>query len=294
MSVACRWTRRLCGRHLTLNRGMHSSAVLSNKEDETPKKVWVTHHREGEKMSWNVPSEPVDVRQKIPDNEWRGLLHRIAPKKPIRADFMSYMQRGIDLRPSSIKRWWGNMQTEAAAKDQMYKPERVAVLGFELAAAHFVVHRGGRVRFRGVKEWVEQNEDEEYELSRHYQPGVYIEEVDASKINLVYEGLESMKNLMYLKNLSVSGCAHIDDWCIDRICCQFSGTLEHLDISGCTKVTERGIGALARLRQLRTLNITGLDGVKDIRLLCLLLKDDLPQLKISGINYFNPETLEHS
>ncbi|XP_063881278.1 uncharacterized protein LOC135111662 isoform X1 [Scylla paramamosain] len=294
MSVVCCWTRHLCGKHLTLSRGVCSSAVLSKKEEDTPKKEWVTHHHEGEKMSWNAPKESVDVRHEMPHSEWRGLLHQMAPKKPVRIDFINYMQRGIDLRPSSVKKWWGNMQTEAAAKDQMYKAERVAALGFDLAAAHFVVHRGGRVRFKDAKEWVEQDEDGVYELSRHYEPGVYIEEVDASKINLVYEGLESMKNLKYLKSLNVSGCAHIDDWCIDRICSQFSGTLEHLDISRCTKVTERGIGALVRLRQLCTLNLAGLEGVKDVRLLCLLLRDDLPQLKISGISYLNPQTLEYA
>lgn len=271
-----------------------SSAAFSKKEEATPKKVWVTHHREGEKMSWNVPDEPADFRHGMPDNEWRGLLHRIAPKKPIKVDFMNYMQRGIDLRPSSIQKWWGNLQNEAAAKDQTFKPERVAALGFDLAAAHFIVHRGGRVRFKGAKEWVGQDEDGEYELSRHYLPDVHVEEVDASKVNLMYEGLESMKNLKYLKSLNVSGCIHIDDWCIDRICSQYAGVLEHLDISGCTKVTQRGIGALARLRQLRTLNLTGLEGVKDVNLLCLLLRDELPHLKISGISYLHPQTFQYS
>ena len=71
------------------------------------------------RRSWLIISTcDIHPRPRAPDSEWHGLLHRIQPKKPIKADFMSYMQRGIDLRPSSIKRWWGNLQTEAAAKDQ--------------------------------------------------------------------------------------------------------------------------------------------------------------------------------
>lgn len=78
-----------------------------------------------------------------------------------------------------------------------YKPERVAVLGYELAAAHFIVHRGGKVRFRGAQEWVQQDEDGLYSLARKYQPGVYVEEIDARGVNLVYEGLESISKCMF-------------------------------------------------------------------------------------------------
>lgn len=68
----------------------------------------------------------------------------------------------------------------------------MASLGFDLAAAHFIVHRGGRVRFQGRQEWVEQDEDGLYDLARSFQFGVYVEEIDASPVNLMYEGLESM------------------------------------------------------------------------------------------------------
>lgn len=78
-----------------------------------------------------------------------------------------------------------------------YNPERVAALGFDLAAAHFIVHRGGKVRFKEAQEWVQQDEDGIYELTRHYHPGVFVEEIDASGVNLVYEGLESMSKFTF-------------------------------------------------------------------------------------------------
>lgn len=71
-------------------------------------------------------------------------------------------------------------------------------MGFDLAAAHFVVHRGGKIRFRNSVEWVQQNEDGEYELSPHFIPNVFVEAIDASGIDLLYEGLGSMGMYCFL------------------------------------------------------------------------------------------------
>lgn len=87
-----------------------------------------------------------------------------------------------------------------------FNPDRVATLGFDLAAAHFIVHRGGKVRFKGAQGWVEQDEDGLYNLARIFQPGVYVEEIDTRGVNLVYEGLESIsKCILYGKILSCPG-----------------------------------------------------------------------------------------
>lgn len=292
MSLVRHWARRLRGDRLPLRRGLCSSSWLSKSEESSKEKVWYSPNVEVEKQSWNAPK--LRSQNQVPTNEWQGLFHQFMPEKGHAMDIVSYLQRGIDLRPSSVRRWWSSLQREAAGKDQMFNPQRVATLGFELAAAHFIVHRGGKVRFRGAQEWVQQDEDGLYDLARNFQPGVYMEEIDARGVNLVYEGLESMKNLHCLKGLNVANSPNIDDWCIDRICSEFSGSLEHLDLSGCTQVTDRGVAALARLRCLQTLNLEGLDSIRDIKLLCLLLEDELPEIKILGIDYMNPQALEHS
>ena len=38
-------------------------------------------------------------------------------------------------------------------------------------------------------------------------------------------------------------------------------------------------------RTLKTLDITGLDTIRDIKLLCLLLEDVNPSIEIIGVNY---------
>lgn len=73
-----------------------------------------------------------------------------------------------------------------------YRAERVAVLGFDLAAAHFLVYRGGKVRFKNAQEWAQKDEDGNYDLINLYTPDVFVEALDACGVNLLYEGLENM------------------------------------------------------------------------------------------------------
>ncbi|CAL4060887.1 unnamed protein product, partial [Meganyctiphanes norvegica] len=166
-----------------------------------------------------------------------------------------------------------------------YLTERVQAVGFDLAAAHFIVHRGGRVRFKGADTWTCQDKNGEYSLPGYYKEGIHVEAIDASETSLVYEGLECLSNLRYLKWLSLASCPHVDDWCLDRLCGQYADTLEHLNLSYCWKVTENGISACSRLRNLKTLNLEGMDHVKNIQMLCILLEENNSNLSIEGLDF---------
>jgi len=52
----------------------------------------------------------------------------------------------------------------------------------------------------------------------------------------IYEGLQNMRNLVYLKSLDLSNCPLIDAWCLDRITGEFGESLEVLNLSGCESV----------------------------------------------------------
>lgn len=54
-------------------------------------------------------------------------------------------------------------------------------------------------------------------------------------------------SLTRLKKLHLRNCPYVDDWCLGRFH-MFGNTLEHLDISGCNLVSERGICSLHNLR----------------------------------------------
>lgn len=245
---------------------------------------------EREKESWKTESE----KEELPKGEWRSFFHYFAPKKGITIDVVHHLQKGFDLRPKALQKWLKKIKQKRSENDQVFRKDRVAALGFDLAAAHFIVHRGGKIRFKDSQEWTQQDEDEEYDLPGHYNENYAVEAIDASETNILYEGFECISNLKQLTWLSVANCPHIDDWCIDRICGQYASTLKHLDISNCTKITHRGIAALARLGELRSLHINGLENIRDIQLLCLLLEDILPEIKIVGIDYMDTSSLQKS
>lgn len=50
-----------------------------------------------------------------------------------------------------------------------------------------------------------------------------------------------------IKMLILRDCQYIDDFCLSRLY-KISNTLEFLDISGCTLVTDNGLAALCKLR----------------------------------------------
>jgi len=246
-----------------------------------------------DKESWGTePEEHV-----LPEKEWKSMFHYFQPKKGLGIDVVHRLQKGVDLRPQAIKKWYHERKALKNVVTQSYITERVQAVGFDLAAAHFIVHRAGRVRFKGANIWTGQDKNGEYSLPGHYQEGVYVEAIDASGTSLVYEGLESMSNLRHLKWLSVATCPYVDDWCIDRICGQYGNTLEHLNLSYCRKVTETGISALARLRNLKKLNLEGMGHVKNIQMLCILLEESNSNLSIEGLDFldekFNDQLTDH-
>lgn len=186
-------------------------------------------------------------------------------------------------------------------KTQTFIKERLIALGPDLSAAHFLCHRGCRVRFRGKQPPDADPDDTETCFVTHenaqellpdqYEPGWYVEEIDASHSSLVYEGFQNLRNLIHLKRLDLSYSPLVDVWCIDRVCGEFQDSLEHLDISGCRALNWNAIESLWRFRKLRTLVLHDMDHIKDLRLLCLMLLDVFPDLNIKGVDYANPDLL---
>jgi len=61
--------------------------------------------------------------------------------------------------------------------------------------------------------------------------------------------------------------------------------LEHIDVSGCKQVSERGIGTLVRCKKLKTLVVENLSHVKHLEMVAAMLEDHLPELQVIGIDY---------
>lgn len=65
-------------------------------------------------------------------------------------------------------------------------------LGPDLAAAHFIVHRNGAVKFVGDNAWHKRKKKGRfftmYELPAQKIPGLFLEAIDASNTELMFEG----------------------------------------------------------------------------------------------------------
>ena len=125
-----------------------------------------------------------------------------------------------------------------------------------------------------------------------YQPGWYLEAIDAAESVLVYEGLNNVRNLVFLQYLDVSYNGFVDEWFLDRITGEYRDSLEYLDISGCSGLDSNGIECVWRLRHLKTIVMYDMDHVEDLPLLCLMLLEVFPNLEIKGVEYMQTELLE--
>ncbi len=144
-------------------------------------------------------------------------------KKPRMAAFVDYGYYKEHLMRDKYK---------ALVASQMFFRERVQALGPDLSAAHFLLYRNCRVRFKGHDHWTELDKYQKSNLPPGYEPGWYIEAIDAAESELVYEGLHNLRNLIFLRYLDLSYCPYIDAWCLDRITGEYKDSLEYLDLSG--------------------------------------------------------------
>ncbi|XP_053688187.1 distal membrane-arm assembly complex protein 2 [Sabethes cyaneus] len=197
------------------------------------------------------------------------------------SELLEAMQQPVDLSPSGIKKWWTNRRTRIDSYMQNFIPERHAMLGDDLAAAHFVVHRGGSVRFRGQDQWVKMNDKEEYDLPSNYIPNMVLEEINCDNMTLYYEGLENIRRLRCLTHLSFRGVVNFDDWFLDRLSGSEFPRLQVLDLRG-TAVTEKGLHCLYRLPSVQTLLLD--DPKRDVmwELTVALLEEWNPQLEVKA------------
>ncbi|XP_044269722.1 distal membrane-arm assembly complex protein 2 [Tribolium madens] len=195
-------------------------------------------------------------------------------------DLLKLLQTPINLTPSAIKKWWTEKKEFKEMMLQSYIPERNQTLGNELAAAHFIVHRGGAVKFYNEDWWIKANKYNEYKLPRFYQEDKVLQAIDCTDMNLFYEGLVNLKDLKQVEWLRFSGVEKFDDWYLDRISNMFRHSLVYLDIRDCPNYTERGLGALHRMEKLKILCIDDMLMTESFEMTCLLLQEVNPDLDI--------------
>lgn len=235
---------------------------------------------------------------KAEDMKWRKAWHeenaqhfnflRTFYKEDTGSRLVKRMSRVIDMSPSGLKKWFMEKQEETKLVDFSYLPARNEMLGDELAAAHFIVSRGGAIKFVDEDRWVKANDKGNYVLPRFRDDDKFLEAIDCLDMDILYESIENFRNLQKVKWLSLNGCNNIDDWCLDALGNIFSDTVVYLDLRNCPKITYRGLGALAKMKELKILYLDDFYRTTTYELTCLLLQEMNPYLDIKS----DPVTFE--
>lgn len=189
----------------------------------------------------------------------------------VEADFdkeslKQFMQRKIDVNDIAEQR------VDAKTKEK---------IGKDLAAAYVVVKSGGRIQFAGMDRWIEKK-GSHIPLPNHNIPNLKLQVADLTGSSIRYEGLAFLEGTS-IKMLILRDCQYIDDFCLSRLY-KISNSLEFLDISGCTLVTDNGLAALCKLRNLKGLRINDLPNAGNKALIAAYLLDENPELNVLGVD----------
>lgn len=178
-----------------------------------------------------------------------------------------------------LQHWWKRQKDNYKEYVEKEQYKKYILAGPDLAAAKYVIECSGKIRFKNHNEWIDKTKKNELsKLPEEYDENFILEEIDFNGYPIRFEHLDFIFNLYNLRTLSFRGCKTIDDWSLDKLSAEFP-KLEHLDVSECENVTERGLEALYRMPNLKKLTVTNFHGSAAFELTCFLLEDVNPYLK---------------
>ncbi|XP_034252750.1 distal membrane-arm assembly complex protein 2 [Thrips palmi] len=202
-------------------------------------------------------------------------------------DLLKILQTPIDLRASKLKSWWQKKLLDRNLEIQEYDGLRNASLGSDISIGHALLPLGVGLLYKG-KPWMkaEVGSWNIPEVPDTREDDWILEAVDFSGTPICYEGLLNFKNLSSVHTIKAQNCPHLDDWCIDILCSEVL-TLEQLDVSGCKNISPKGLIPLTRLPNLQRIDLTDCPAFEthDGVLMCILLQEFNPNLKIDGVVY---------
>lgn len=270
-------TNRQSGIFIVALRLQHLSSQPKSTPDDakssTLDRIREELNADKDKLKWR---KPIGERP----GDWNSKL-KVFDNSEQTSDYIIAMQKPINLEPSALKEWWRKRNERLEKFMQQYIPERHEILGPELAAAHFLLFRGGAVKFLHEKDWMRANDDGEFNLPKKYHPAFKVEALRCDNMTLYYEGLENLRYLEELKFLSMHNVPTFDDWCLDRVSGSGYPKLEVLDISG-TSCTVNGLSCLYRIPTLKLLIVDDPKATLEYELACSMLQEAIPKLKIGS------------
>ncbi|EDW79072.1 uncharacterized protein Dwil_GK12325 [Drosophila willistoni] len=256
------------------------SSSCQDELSSTVKRIREEMAADKQKLNWR---KPIGDRPE----DWNSKLKLFSDSEQT-SDFIVMMQQPLDLSPSNLRNWWDKRKERIERHMQQFIPERHKILGPELAAAHFILYRGGAVKFTEGRRWHRATEDGEFSLPNKFSPDYKVEALRCDNMILYFEGLENLRCLDHLKFLSFHNVSTFDDFCLDRVSGSEYPRLEVLDLSG-TRVTAEGLSCLYRLPSLKLLILNDPKENLEMELATAMLEVALAPLKIVASNVIHQE-----
>lgn len=185
------------------------------------------------------------------------------------------VQSAVAQRECSRRRFWGWLNAVFNKVDY----ERIKAVGPDRAAAEWLLRCGAKVRFEGFERW-----HHDYNALPTGPLGRYkIQGIDATESCIMYRGFDHLDGLKHLEEIKFNKCIYIEDTCLERLSSiqNLQETLYMMELVSCGNVTDKGIIALHRLRNLEYLFLSDLPGVADKQKTVERLQTALPQLDIT-------------
>lgn len=157
--------------------------------------------------------------------------------------------------------------------------ERIKAVGPDRAAAEWLLRCGAKVRFEGFDRW-----HHDYNGLPTGALGRYkIQAIDATESCIMYKGFDHLDGLKHVEEIKFKKCIYIEDICLERLSSveNLQDSLYTMEVVSCGNVTDKGIIALHKLRNLEYLFLSDLPGIRDKQTTADRLKRALPRLDLA-------------
>ncbi|XP_029899914.1 ATP synthase subunit s, mitochondrial [Myripristis murdjan] len=184
-------------------------------------------------------------------------------------------QTAVCHRGGGSRQFWGWLNAVFNKVDY----ERIEAVGPDRAASEWLLRCGAKVRFQGFERW-----HHDYNGLPTGPLGRYkIQAIDATESCIMHRGFDHLDGLKYLEEIKFNKCIYIEDTCLERLSSieNLQESLYMMEIVSCGNVTDRGVIALHKLRNLEYLFLSDLPGIKDREKTVERLQTALPRLDIA-------------
>ncbi|XP_062253317.1 ATP synthase subunit s, mitochondrial [Platichthys flesus] len=185
------------------------------------------------------------------------------------------VQAAVSQRGRSHRYFWGWLNAVFNKVDY----ERIKSIGPDRAAAEWLLRCGAKVRFQGFDRWHQDYNGLPTGALDRYK----IQAIDATESCIMYRGFDHLDGLKHVEEMKFNKCIYIEDACLDRLSSieNLQESLNTMEVVSCGNVTDKGVIALHQLKNLESLFLSDLPGIKDKQTTADRLQTALPRLDLT-------------